>query len=176
MFDEAPLPRLDADPEVRQLGRSAVLRPAAAEYLRRGRVRNTADAYQRAYGAIRPALHRIEGLARRGRMAGEVNHGEIWTRAVKGPDNRRPALVLTRQEVIGLLHTVMVAPITSTIYGAPGEVGVGIEEGLKHESAVNLDHVQTVEQSRLVGRIGRLGASTRPEVCHALAVATGCRG
>lgn len=56
MFDEALLLRLDADAEVRQLGRSAVLRRAAAEYLRRRRVRNTADAYLRAYGATRPAL------------------------------------------------------------------------------------------------------------------------
>jgi len=53
--------------------------------------------------------------------------------------------------VIGLLHTVMVAPVTSTIHGAPSEVRVGVEEGLKNESAVNLDHVQTVEQSRLEG-------------------------
>jgi mRNA interferase MazF len=54
-------------------------------------------------------------------------------------------LNLTRQEVIGLLHTVMVAPITSAVRGAPSEVSVGIKEGLKRESAVNLDHVQTVE-------------------------------
>ena len=107
-------------------------------------------------------------------MAREVNRGEIWTCAFKAPDKRRPVLVLTRQEVIGLLHTVMVAPITSTIYGAPSEVRVGIGEGLKHESAVNLDHVQTVEQSRLVGRVGHLGAAKLREVCHALAVATGC--
>jgi len=33
----------------------------------------------------------------------------------RAPDKRRPVLVLTRQEVIGLLHTVMVAPITSTV-------------------------------------------------------------
>jgi len=56
MFDETLLRRLDADAEVRQLGRSAVLRRAAAEYLRRRRVRNIADAYQRAYGTTPPAL------------------------------------------------------------------------------------------------------------------------
>jgi metal-responsive CopG/Arc/MetJ family transcriptional regulator len=49
LFDEPLLRRLDADDEVRQLGRSAVLRRAAAEYLRRRRVRKTADAYRRAY-------------------------------------------------------------------------------------------------------------------------------
>jgi mRNA interferase MazF len=92
----------------------------------------------------------------------------------RAPDKRRPVLVLTRQEVIDLLHTVMVAPITSTMYGAPSEVTVGIAEGLKHDSAVNLDHVQTVEQARLVRRLGHVGPSKMREVCHALAVATGC--
>ena len=58
MFDEALLRRLDADEEVRQTGRSAVLRRAAAEYLRRRRVKRTAEAYARAYGAKRMALDR----------------------------------------------------------------------------------------------------------------------
>jgi mRNA interferase MazF len=92
----------------------------------------------------------------------------------RGPDKRRPVLVLTRQDVIGLLHTVMVAPITSTIHGAPSEVVVGPGEGLKHESAINLDHVQTVEQARLTRRIGSLSEARMREVCRALAVATGC--
>jgi mRNA interferase MazF len=107
-------------------------------------------------------------------MARVIARGEIWSYTFRSPDKRRPVLVLSRQDVIGLLHTVMVAPVTSTIYGAPSEVRVGIEEGLKHESAVNLDHVQTVEQSRLAGRLGHLGPSKLREVCRALAVATGC--
>src|SRR5438128_12038208 len=58
-------------------------------------------------------------------MARVVSRGEIWKYRLAAPDKRRPVVVLTRQEVIGLLHTVMVAPITSTIYGAPSEVLVG---------------------------------------------------
>jgi len=42
-------------------------------------------------------------------------------------------------------------PITSTIRGTPSEVQVGVREGLKRESAIDLDHVQTVEQNRLTG-------------------------
>jgi mRNA interferase MazF len=94
--------------------------------------------------------------------------------AFRAPDKRRPVLVLTRQEVIGLLKTVMVAPITSTIHGAPSEVIVGPAEGLKHESAVNLDHVQTVEQARLTRRLGSLGPAKMRDVCRALAIAAGC--
>lgn len=58
MFDETLLQRLDADEEVRRTGRSAVLRRAAAEYLRRRRAKKTADAYVRAYGTARSALDR----------------------------------------------------------------------------------------------------------------------
>ena len=109
-------------------------------------------------------------------MARELSRGEIWRYRFKSPDKLRPVLVLSRQEVIPLLHTVMVAPITSTVRGAPSEVGVGIEQGLKHASAVNLDHVQTVERSRLVGYVGRLDVGKMREVCRALATAVGCDG
>jgi mRNA interferase MazF len=107
-------------------------------------------------------------------VAQEVNRGEIWRYRFRSPDKIRPVLVLTRQEVIGLLHTVMVAPITSTIRGAPSEVAVGIREGLKHESAVNLDHVQTIERARLVGYVGQVDPEKMNLVCRALAVAAGC--
>ena len=107
-------------------------------------------------------------------MARAVGRGEIWSYRFKSPDKRRPVLILTRPEVIPLLHTVMVAPITSTRRGAPSEVAVGADEGLKRDSAVNLDHVQTVEQDRLVGFIGTLDETKMRQVCRALAIATGC--
>jgi mRNA interferase MazF len=107
-------------------------------------------------------------------MARSIARGEIWMYAFGAPDKRRPVLVITREEVIGLLHTVMVAPITSTVYGAPSEVIVGIAEGLKNGSAVNLDHVQTVERSRLARRVGHLSPLKMRDVCRALAIAVGC--
>jgi mRNA interferase MazF len=109
-------------------------------------------------------------------MARGINRGEIWRFQFSRPDKTRPVLVLTRQEVIGLLSTVMVAPITSTIRGAPSEVAVGVREGLKHESAVNLDHVQTVDQARLTGYVGSLTPERMREICRALAIAAGCDG
>jgi len=90
------------------------------------------------------------------------------------PDKRRPVLILTRQEVIGLLHTVMVAPITSTIRGLPSEVLLGEEEGLKHSSAANLDNVQTVDSTRLSRYVGSVAPAKMRQVCLALAVAVGC--
>ena len=51
---------------------------------------------------------------------------------------------------------------------------VGAEEGLKQPSAINLDHVQTVEQARLTTYLGEVGREKMREVCRALATAVGC--
>jgi mRNA interferase MazF len=109
-------------------------------------------------------------------VAGEISRGEIWEYRFGSPNKKRPVLVLTRQPAIALLHTVMVAPIASTIRGAPSEVVVGVANGLKHESVANLDNVQTVEQARLSSYRGSLSAAQMREVCTALAVAVGCDG
>jgi len=107
-------------------------------------------------------------------VARRVRRGDIWLYRFDAPDKRRPVVVLSREEVIGLLRTVMVAPVTSTVHGAPSEVLVGVEHGLKGQSAVNLDHVQTVEKARLEHWVGRLAPTTMQQVCRALALATGC--
>lgn len=107
-------------------------------------------------------------------MARRVSRGELWMYTFAPPDKERPVLVLSRQAVIPLLRTVMVAPVTSAIHGVPSEVVVGVEHGLKHPSAVNLDHVQTVEKSRLRRFLGRLDDVMMTRVCEALAIAVGC--
>ena len=107
-------------------------------------------------------------------MARGIARGEVWTYQFARPDKRKPVVILSRPEAIDVLHTVMVAPITSTIRGLPSEVVVGPPEGLKHDSAVNLDHVRTVEQARLTRQVGHLRADKMRAVCRALAVAIGC--
>lgn len=107
-------------------------------------------------------------------MARAVSRGEIWMYQFRAPNKRRPVLVLTRQQVIGLLHSVIVAPVTSTIHGVPSEVLVGVDEGLKHASAINLDNVQSVDRSRLRHYVGSLSNDKMQAVCRALATAVGC--
>ena len=50
MFDERLLDRLDATAEVKKDGRSAVLRRAVEDYLRRRRQWVIAEGYRKAYG------------------------------------------------------------------------------------------------------------------------------
>jgi metal-responsive CopG/Arc/MetJ family transcriptional regulator len=66
LFDEPLLRRLDADEEVRKAGRSAVLRRAAAEYLRRRRASRISEAYRRAYGGKRHPHDELGGWADEG--------------------------------------------------------------------------------------------------------------
>ena len=107
-------------------------------------------------------------------MAERLNRGQIWLYTFKAPDKRRPVLILTRSDVIGLLETVMVAPITSTVRGSPGEVVLGVKEGLKHRSAANLDHVQTVRKDQLHSFVGTVTPDLMADICRALMIATGC--
>jgi mRNA interferase MazF len=107
-------------------------------------------------------------------MARRIERGEVWLYEFKTPDKRRPVVVLSRQDAIDLIDTVMVAPVRSTIRGAPSEVTVGVAEGLKHPSAISLDHIQTVEKRRLRNRLGRVPSVKMAAVCRALAIATGC--
>jgi mRNA interferase MazF len=89
------------------------------------------------------------------------------------PDKRRPVLVLTRRELIGHLHTVTVAPITSTVRGIASEVVLGVEAGLKGTSAINLDHVATVPRSSLRSFVGTVDDAVMDRVRQALLFALG---
>jgi len=107
-------------------------------------------------------------------MARELSRGEIWFLDLPRPDKRRPVLILSRPSLIRLLHTVTVAAITSTLRGSPTEVELGVGEGLKRASCVNLCNVFTVRQEQLRTFVGTVGAEKMRQVCRALEVACGC--
>jgi hypothetical protein len=66
MFDEDLLRRLDSDKEVKRLGRSAVLRHAAAEYLRRAGSRQITEKYNHAYAGDKILKSELDGWAEEG--------------------------------------------------------------------------------------------------------------
>lgn len=106
----------------------------------------------------------------------EVNRGEIWHLSFPTPNRRRPVLVLTRQELIGHLHSVTVAPITTTIRGIPSEVVIGTESGLKTTSAINLDNLATVPKRGLRTFVGSVSPKVLADVREALLFALGFDG
>jgi mRNA interferase MazF len=107
-------------------------------------------------------------------MAREVARGDIWLYRVAPPDKRRPVVVLSRDAALRVLRTAIVAPITTTIRGLRSEVRVGIAEGLKTESAINLDHLYTVGKEDLRRWLGQLSPDRMNEMCRAAQVALGC--
>jgi mRNA interferase MazF len=106
-------------------------------------------------------------------VSGGVSRGEIWMFSFPRPDKKRPVLVLTRDDMIGRLHTVTVAPITTTVRGVPSEVAVGVECGLKQPSAVNLHHIATVPRAGLRSYVGSVSRPTMAHVRTALLFALG---
>ena len=65
-IDDRLLTRLDRDPEVKRLGRSAIFRRAIEAYLRGRRKAEIADAYHRAYGKGRKPPVELEGWSEEG--------------------------------------------------------------------------------------------------------------
>ena len=70
-FDEALLARLDRHPTVRERGRSAVLREAAAEYLKRQDAEDIARRYRAGYRDITDLDNELEGWAAEGAWPGD---------------------------------------------------------------------------------------------------------
>ncbi|MGI9120550.1 MAG: type II toxin-antitoxin system PemK/MazF family toxin [Acidimicrobiales bacterium] len=65
-----------------------------------------------------------------------ARRGEVWFADVPG-DKRRPVLVLTRDPMGRLLHSVICAPITTKVRGLATEVELDEATGLAQESVAN---------------------------------------
>ena len=103
-----------------------------------------------------------------------IERGEVWWAETPDAPKGRPFLVLTRNEAIPVLRTVLVAPISRTIRRIPTEVALGLSEGLPVASAATFDSVLAVPKSMLVRRMGALAPGRHPELCEALAAAIDC--
>ena len=103
----------------------------------------------------------------------EPSRGEVWWG--EAPDAKgRPYVVLTREDAIWVLRTVLVAPVTRTIRGIPTEVPLGAAEGLPTESVATMNNVLAFPKAMLVRRVGALSEDRRRELCDALAAAVDC--
>jgi mRNA interferase MazF len=97
--------------------------------------------------------------------------GEIWW--AETGEMRRPVLVVTRSEAIGVLSAIVVAPVTRTVRNIPTEVRLGLEEGLAVDCAATFDNLQRVRRAALTERAGELG-QRNGELCLALRALADC--
>ena len=88
------------------------------------------------------------------------------------PKSHRVFVVVSRQLVIdSKFSTVICAPIHSKYDGFPSQVEVGVEEGLKHDSAIYCDELISFPKSILTDYIGALSDEKIELVNAALRIA-----
>jgi len=108
-----------------------------------------------------------------------VKRGDLY-RVYRGlkydPKNYRVVLVVSRQEVVdNNFSSVICAPVYSKYDGLRTQVEVGVEEGLKHDSAVYCDELASVDKTALTDFIGSLPHDKMEAVNAALRIALAVR-
>jgi mRNA interferase MazF len=104
-----------------------------------------------------------------------MKRGNLY-RVYKGnkddPKYYRVYLVISRQPLIdSQFPTVICAPIRSKYGYLPTQVEIGVNEGLKHNSAVYCDDLISLPKSMLTDYIGSLSDTKLAEISTALRVA-----
>jgi mRNA interferase MazF len=77
----------------------------------------------------------------------------------------RPCLIISPDELNRYLRTVTVAALTSSVRAYPSRVDCQFQG---KAGQVALDHIRSVDKSRLVRRLGVISAATAQEVCEQL--------
>lgn len=102
-----------------------------------------------------------------------VARGEVWWYEDPRAD-RRPFLILTRDEAIGVLNQVLGVPATRSVRGIPTEVELTRADGMAQACALTLDNLASLRVALLTERITRLSEDRMRQVCVALGHATSC--
>jgi len=89
-----------------------------------------------------------------------MRRGDLYR--VKRPTSRDPKkyrsfVVVSRQVLIeSRFSTVICAPVYTAYQGLSTQVPVGIDEGLKHDSAIHCDELISISKTILTHYIGKL--------------------
>jgi len=68
----------------------------------------------------------------------------------------RPCIVISPNEINKCLHTVVIAPLTSSLKPYPTRVEV---KQAKVEGWIALDQIRTIDKARIVNKLGKLTSS-----------------
>jgi mRNA interferase MazF len=104
-----------------------------------------------------------------------VRRGDLYRVPKPGgadPKAFRVFAVVSRQAVLdSRFATAVCAPVYSARHGLASQVAVGVDEGVKHESALHCDELVCLPKTRLTAFIGRLSAAKLRDLDRALAAA-----
>jgi mRNA interferase MazF len=108
-----------------------------------------------------------------------VRRGELYrVRHPSGTDPRRSRVfvIVARQVLIeSRFSSVTCAPVYSAFHGLSSQVAIGIEEGLKHDSAIHCDELVSLPKNLLTDYVGSLSPSKLSQLNRALAIALDLR-
>jgi mRNA interferase MazF len=108
-------------------------------------------------------------------LSSGLRRGEIYR--VRQPQHGDPKksrcfAVVSRQDLLdSKANRVLCAPINTSGVGLSTEVQVGVDEGLKLDSAINCDQITRLEKSMLTDYIGALSLPKLKQLRTALVVA-----
>lgn len=106
-----------------------------------------------------------------------MRRGELYRvskPSARDPKRSRVFVVVSRQVLIqSSFSTVICAPIYTARHGLSTQVGVGLEEGLKHESAIHCDELVSLPKSALTDFVGYLSSDKIRQLDEALIAALG---
>jgi len=103
-----------------------------------------------------------------------VKRGDLYRVRKPGGDPRRHRVfvVVSRQTLIdSRFSTVVCAPVYTRRDGLATQVDVGIDDGLKHDSAISCDNLVSLPKSALTDFVGALNPSRTASLDEALRIA-----
>jgi len=87
---------------------------------------------------------------------------------------QRVYIIVSRQELIDSAYSTLIcAPVYTSYEGLSTQVPVGIENGLKHSSAIRCDELVSILKTQLTDYIGFLSGGKLAELDQALSIALG---
>jgi mRNA interferase MazF len=96
----------------------------------------------------------------------------VYRSSRNDPKEYRVFLVVSRQLLVdSRFSTVICAPVYSGRDGLPTQIEVGVDEGMKYDSAVYCDELISIHKTLLTDYIGSLSAAKMEEVNTALRIA-----
>ncbi|MCL2230284.1 MAG: type II toxin-antitoxin system PemK/MazF family toxin [Treponema sp.] len=98
----------------------------------------------------------------------------VYSAAKTDTKKQRVYVVVSRQELIDNAYSTLVcAPVYTNYEGLSTQVPIGINEGLKHPSAIRCDELVSILKTRLTDFVGILPDDKLVELRQALSIAVG---
>ncbi len=108
-----------------------------------------------------------------------MKRGELYRvrhPSANDPRRSRVFVVVGRQTVIeSRFSSVVCAPVYSAYHALRSQVLIGVEEGLKHDSAIHCDELVSLSKGTLTDYVASLSPAKIAELNEALAVALDLR-